>query len=187
ALYAYNNALNITPDDKDILYQKGRFLANSEKFQDSLEILDQLIQIDPEYRDGWRLRGFVLKKLGDNEEAFNSYKKAVYIDLLDQGYYLKRLEDFVKEMGWKDRMTAVYEDMLQEEEKNIEENLPLDRFEGGLYNSKIELLYKLGRDVEMKWAVEEANKEIEKFNQINDLYRIETINEYKLASILRDD
>jgi tetratricopeptide (TPR) repeat protein len=66
--------------DFAFLLREAEDLYNTEGYNESLNIIDQALRINPSSADAWNRRGLALGKLDKHEEALKSYDKALEID-----------------------------------------------------------------------------------------------------------
>ncbi|MFH0904542.1 MAG: tetratricopeptide repeat protein [Methanobacteriota archaeon] len=64
----------------DALFNKGRALHNSNKFNAALTCYDNVIRIDPEHSKTWRWKGFALRSLERFEEASRCFDKEIELE-----------------------------------------------------------------------------------------------------------
>jgi len=55
-------------------------MIEDEDFEDAIELLEELVDMEPRNADGWNLLGFSYRKTGELDEAFAAYNKALLID-----------------------------------------------------------------------------------------------------------
>ena len=68
-----------TDKDSDVteLYEKGRKAAKDKKFQDALRLFQEAQQKDPENPDVLNMLAYTQRKLGNLDDAFTNYRKAL--------------------------------------------------------------------------------------------------------------
>ncbi len=57
------------PDDKDALFTKATFLTKIGKYDEALQCLDHLVEVDQYYPGLWQLKALVHAKKGDRRMA----------------------------------------------------------------------------------------------------------------------
>ena len=83
SLALYEKAILENPDNIDLLQMKGRSLYELGKYNESLEVYDQILEsspgVEPHMVDtnAWIGRGDALLALGRNEEALGAYNRAI--------------------------------------------------------------------------------------------------------------
>ncbi|MGA1821573.1 MAG: tetratricopeptide repeat protein [Thermoplasmatota archaeon] len=81
ALFYLEEALTISPDNTDLLVEKGKILFNEKKdFKGTLECCEKVLEMDSESLDAWSMKGMCLHEMGELEEALYAYDKATEID-----------------------------------------------------------------------------------------------------------
>lgn len=129
----------------------------------SIDLLDEIINADPEDRLAWLARGSVYLKMGNTENAIRDFSKAIEINPNHpKAYHLRGL---AREMaGENDRA-------LMDFGKAIE----IDPEYGAAYYSRATLLTKVGREddaaEDMKMVTHLTNLNIEDFANENNVWR----------------
>ena len=77
ALAAYQQAVNIRPDDAQSWNGQGKTLSQLKQYTEALAAYDKAIQIQPDYVEAWSGRGLILQKLQRYPEAITSFDKAL--------------------------------------------------------------------------------------------------------------
>ena len=77
ALASYERALHLQPGHTRALKGRGLLLWESYRPAESLAVYEELLAIEPDYADGWIMRGACHDRLGRAEEAVASYRKAL--------------------------------------------------------------------------------------------------------------
>ncbi len=72
--------INITAQES---YLKGFLLYESEKWQESIDVFDAVVDLQSNHYDAWCLRGFSLNRLGRYEESIKSCNHALQINPKD--------------------------------------------------------------------------------------------------------
>ncbi len=80
ALEAYNKALEVNPDDADILADRGVALFHLGKKHLAVLDLDKAQELEPENPYRYSSRAYIKDSLGDLEGAIADYKKAIALD-----------------------------------------------------------------------------------------------------------
>jgi tetratricopeptide (TPR) repeat protein len=76
----YDRALSISPNDVDILVNKGVAFLKLNRYQEANQVFDQALSIDPEHVGCLYNKGVVLEKLGKSTEAIEYKDRAQSID-----------------------------------------------------------------------------------------------------------
>lgn len=112
ALDTLDRALVKFPDDSDLLYAKGLLLDKMDRKREGLQVMEGLLQTDPENADAMNYVGYILTDLGEElDRAYGLISKALELEP-DSGYiidslawnYYKR-EEFLK--AWEAIQDAV--------------------------------------------------------------------------------
>ena len=77
ALASYERALHLQPGHTRALKGRGLLLWRAIGPRKSLAVYEELLAIEPDYADGWIMRGACHDRLGRAEEAVASYRKAL--------------------------------------------------------------------------------------------------------------
>jgi len=100
ALKCYNRALEIIPQDTDILNKKGNILYKQEKYDEAIACYDRALAEDDEDKFAWNNKGLALYNRKKYEEALGCFEKALEIDphykyaWSNKGLVLYRLEKY---------------------------------------------------------------------------------------------
>jgi tetratricopeptide (TPR) repeat protein len=144
AIAAYNESLRLTPNNlAEVLCNKGAALAQIQRYEEALLVLDEVIKVEPDFPGAWYNRGAVFSQRYQYEEAVAAYNEA-----------LKYKSDFFD--AWINRGDSLdelgqYKEAVESYDKALK--LKLDDFIAW-YNRGI-LLGKLGR---YKEAIESYDK-----------------------------
>ncbi|GLQ05278.1 tetratricopeptide repeat protein [Sneathiella chinensis] len=78
-------ALEIEPDNTDLLVDRGRILAEAENYQDAFNDFDLALRLDPSRSDALTFRAAAWRQLGDNIRAMEDVELALSLqpDLVD--------------------------------------------------------------------------------------------------------
>lgn len=69
ALEAWRKALQLIPTDWKVLYNRAKLLTEMGQLAQALSELNRVIELRPDYPDGYRARAEVYSKLGENDRA----------------------------------------------------------------------------------------------------------------------
>ncbi|MEH6402305.1 MAG: tetratricopeptide repeat protein [Sneathiella sp.] len=89
-------ALEIEPDNIELLIDRSRVLAHAENYQDAFNDLDKALRLDPTHIDALAFRAAAFRQLGDNKRAMEDAELALslkpdQIDALIERGILHRL------------------------------------------------------------------------------------------------
>jgi len=70
-------AVELNPGDPKYQYSLAFYLLKSENKDEAMEILNKIIQEQPDYQDSWFLLGSVYEQEGEIEQARKLYQKAM--------------------------------------------------------------------------------------------------------------
>ena len=114
AVFAFQKALVIKPDDAQNLYNMGNALKDQEKLEEAKEVYRKALLIKPDYAEVYVNMGNILKDQERLEEAIGSYNKALslkadYADafvnmgniLIDQEKLEEAIESYNKALATK--------------------------------------------------------------------------------------
>ncbi|MFQ5704466.1 MAG: tetratricopeptide repeat protein [Gemmatimonadales bacterium] len=76
----FDTALEIDPRHVKSLINLSRVFLGSDRPDEALDKLEQVLDVDPESSDAFRLRGVALTDLGRVDEAIESYREAILLD-----------------------------------------------------------------------------------------------------------
>ncbi len=80
ALIFYKKAIDLDPNNPSILFNYGFALHGLERWNDSIEYFDRVLNLKPDDCKAWKYRGDSLMMLGKYEEAEISFNKSVQIN-----------------------------------------------------------------------------------------------------------
>jgi len=78
-------ALEIEPDNVELLVDRSRILAQAENYQEAFNDLDKVLRLDPTHTDALTFRAAALRQLGNNKRAMEDVELALSLhpDLID--------------------------------------------------------------------------------------------------------
>ena len=153
ALNAFDNAIEIDPNNSEAWVGKGEALRIIGRNQESIDAFNKAIEIDPNNAFAWRSKGIVLTALGRNQEAITAIDRAMeldpnYLDALQfKGYALKGL-------GKQQEAAAVFQRIIELSEKLI----LINQDDFILWHQKGNALHNLGKYQEAVDAYDKAIK-----------------------------
>jgi tetratricopeptide (TPR) repeat protein len=139
----------------------SNFMKN--KLGVSIDLLDEILTVDPEDRLAWLARGSVYLKMGNTENAIGDFSKAIEINSNNpKAHHLRGL---AREMaGENDQALA-----------DFGKAIDIDPEYGAAYYSRATLLTKMGREddaaEDMKTVTHLTNLNIENFANENNIWR----------------
>jgi tetratricopeptide (TPR) repeat protein len=71
----YDNAILKKPNEPYLLYQKGGFLWDTCNFEESIKLMDRVLEIDPQYILALRMKSDCLSQIGKYDEAKKYWDK----------------------------------------------------------------------------------------------------------------
>ncbi|MCF3606344.1 tetratricopeptide repeat protein [Planktothrix agardhii 1033] len=77
ALFFYNQAIELNPDNDQIYYKLGQTLMQLERYEDAINAYSKSIQINPDFPWSYNSLGEVLIKLERWEEAIAAYTQFI--------------------------------------------------------------------------------------------------------------
>jgi tetratricopeptide (TPR) repeat protein len=80
AVRDYDTALELDPDDAEVLAYRGAAYRNLEEYSDAMDDLTAAIDLDETYAYAWRERGLVYYDIDEYEEAIIDYNEALHLD-----------------------------------------------------------------------------------------------------------
>jgi tetratricopeptide (TPR) repeat protein len=80
ALEAYEQAIQIDPNDAVTYINKGTALIYLRRYEEALAACEQAILIDPNAAQAYNMKGFALSELELFEEALKAYEQAIQLD-----------------------------------------------------------------------------------------------------------
>ena len=125
ALLAFQEAININPENPKAHYNLGLALNGRNKLDEAAEAYKKAITINPDYAEAYSNLGNVLKKQGMLDEAIKSYQKAVSINpnsaetfnnmgvtFKDQGKLEKAIEAYYKALNKNPQHSAAWDNIF---------------------------------------------------------------------------
>ena len=109
---AFDQALQIKPDDYEAWYNRGIALDKLGRYEEAIAAFDQALQIKPDYHLAWHMRGYCFEKLGQYEESLKSHNKAVRIKPdYAEGWYNQGVQ--LSNLGRNEEAIAAYDQALK--------------------------------------------------------------------------
>ena len=158
---AHNNHSNgdgLQENTADDWYKKGTELFEKHSWEESLQAMDKVIQIDPENSSAWLSIAKTFGILGNGSEASKAYEKALSIvddDLLEEPQDARAWQaksEALIGLGRQEEAFSAQEKALEILNQSIEKN-PED---GEAWWSKARILGSMGRDDEALQAYEKV-------------------------------
>lgn len=86
----FENAVQSSPDDLDILFNKASYLHNSDRLDEAAKILKRIVKTDRNYVNAYQSLGIIYVEKDSMQKAFDSFNIAVNIDpQFGIGYYYR--------------------------------------------------------------------------------------------------
>ncbi|MGB5749855.1 MAG: tetratricopeptide repeat protein [Desulfobacterales bacterium] len=148
---------------KNELFAKAMSNLMKDKLGVSIDLLDEVLKVEPKYRLAWLARGSVYLKMGNSQNAISDFNQAIELDSNHpKAYHLRGL---AREMsGDNDEALA-----------DFTRALDIDPEYGAAYYSRATLLTKMGQEDEaaedMKMVTHLTNVNLENFANDNNIWR----------------
>ena len=145
------------------LFESAMKKMIKDKLGESIDLLDEIITVDPDNRLAFMARGTVYLKMGNGQNAILDFSRAIEIDEFHpRAYHLRGLaRDLVGDT----------DDALSDISKAIE----LDPEYGAAFYSRATLLTKMGQEdaaaEDMKMVTHLTNRNLEEFANDNNIWR----------------
>lgn len=117
-LKACDDALSKTPDDTNLLLERGNIFHDLEKNEDALNVYQKLLKIESDNFEALVKSGNILYKLGRIEDALISYDSALKIQK-DNIELLAKKGSILYSIGKHEDALSVYEKLLKIDPSNI--------------------------------------------------------------------
>jgi tetratricopeptide (TPR) repeat protein len=109
------------------MYKKASAKVDAGKYDDAIEILDDLVDDNPKNADAWNLLGYSHRKLGEYDEALEYYTKALKLkpNHIGANEYMGELYLEMKNLPKAEERLAVLTKACNgcEEQKELEEKI----------------------------------------------------------------
>lgn len=113
ALDYYNNALRISPQSSEVLYNKAKFMQDMGDYKNAVSVYEQLLKIEPSNKFAvYNLGAIVLVEKKDFKTALGYFDKAIQIDPKYAEAYFARGACY-QELGDKKKALEDYKLALQ--------------------------------------------------------------------------
>jgi tetratricopeptide (TPR) repeat protein len=106
----------------DDLNKAGQQALNNNKYQLAIDLFQQVVKLEPKYKDGWNNLGNAYMRLGQNQQAIAAFKQQIANNAYDPYAY--------NSLGLAYEHEGKYGDAIQQFQKQIEIN-PLDPYAHG--------------------------------------------------------
>jgi tetratricopeptide (TPR) repeat protein len=118
----YTQSLFINPLSKDAYAALGSlFLTNvEENLEPAIKLFEQAVKVFPNEKDFYNNLGFLYIKSGQEHKALECYQKALQIDPNFE-YARRNYTILAKKLGVKDDIISVYNDLMQQIIKDVEQ------------------------------------------------------------------
>ncbi|CAN5543211.1 hypothetical protein BH10BAC4_BH10BAC4_01060 [soil metagenome] len=88
ALMYYNKALEVTPNDADLVYNKALAYYLKEDYRTAIRIARSCLRLSPDYREAWWLQGGSYFELNQYDSAIFSLETAYSKNLREQNFLI---------------------------------------------------------------------------------------------------
>ncbi len=159
----YNNALEVNPDNINLLKSKANYLRKKRCYSEAIEELDKILQLDSLNYSALILKANILGIMNRNDESLSLYSKLIQIypektlAYDERGFLHLKLGQFSKAL--KDFKETVRLDQLRPQSQMIS---------AFGYNNRGYAYYKIG---ELSNALNDINHSIELFDKNSYAYR----------------
>ena len=165
ALAAYNEEMNLNPQNDEIWHKKGIVLGNLKRDEEALAAYDKAIELNPQNVNTLYRKGMTLANLGRDEEALAAYDEA--INLTPQIAEIWHKKGIVLERLKRDEEAlATYDEAIRLNPQNDK-----------IWHKKGIVLERLRRDEEALAAYDEADK----------LKAVQPANDWSLPGLVKDE
>ena len=117
-LTSCDNALRKTPNDTNLLSEKGDIFYNLERREDALNIYHKILKIEPDNFEALIRSGDILYELKRSKEALIPYDRALNIQI-DNIELLSKKGSILHSLGKHEDTLLVYEKLLEIDSSNI--------------------------------------------------------------------
>jgi tetratricopeptide (TPR) repeat protein len=178
SMEVFNEALSLFPDNPEILMDKANTLLNAEKYEDSLNVSEQILnKTHNRYWGAWNNKAANLMSLGRYDEAASAYEKS---EELHQNFVIPKNIGYIRTVQGKhaeaieayDRSLKLYPEYAEAWQFKGTSLAALGRYEEALqafdrattlepertdaWRNKAEVLTRLGRYHEARFAYTKA-------------------------------
>jgi tetratricopeptide (TPR) repeat protein len=80
AIQAFDEAIEINPQNANAWSTKGAALCQQDKNDEAIQAFDEAIEINPQNADTWNNKGTALASLGKYDEAIQAFDEAIELD-----------------------------------------------------------------------------------------------------------
>jgi tetratricopeptide (TPR) repeat protein len=109
------------------MYKKASAKVDAGKYDDAIEILEDIVDDNPKHADAWNLMGYSHRKLGEYDDALEYYEKALKLkpNHVGANEYLGELYLEMKDLPKAEERLAVLTKACNgcEEQKELEEKI----------------------------------------------------------------
>ena len=161
AVQKYEQALELAPENPEVLTHMGRLLCSVGDHSRAAEIFEKLTRILPSAYHGFYLLSQTLFDLGQDRDAFEAVNRALELEGGDLGVYLLKMRILLRNGAWggvRDTLDFLRQHGVTDEINTVwcEAQL-LDRGEGNKEQA-LELYRALAARIEHGETLEEASK-----------------------------
>ncbi len=144
ALLAFEQAIQLDPNDAVLYNGKGLALSNLNRYGEALLAYEQAIRLNPNNADAYFNKGNILDELKRYEEALAAYEQAIRLNPNNADAYFNK-GNILDELERYEEALAAYEQAIRRDPNNAD-----------AHNNKGYTLSKLGRYEEALTACDQA-------------------------------
>ena len=101
AIEKYEQAVELAPENPEVLTHMGRLLCSLKKYDRATEIFEKLTNILPDAYHGFFLLAQTLFELGRDRDAFEAVNRALDLQGSDLGVYLLKMRILLRNGAWE--------------------------------------------------------------------------------------
>jgi len=112
AIKLFDDALELDPNNYEVLNQKGVLLDKLDNTEEAIKIYDKAIEIEPEQTKAYYNKGLLLKDLKKYDEALEIFDKVTEIDIMHLSSHFEKglIHD---ELGHLEEAIKYYEAIVE--------------------------------------------------------------------------
>jgi tetratricopeptide (TPR) repeat protein len=124
ALYCYDAATRLSPAHGETLLGKAQVLENLERFDEALQILDRVLDLNEDDVMGWKQKIALLQKLGRFDEALEAYQELMPL-VSDKESLDNERGKLLMNLGKFDEAALCFNSIIEKDPDNIDAHLNL--------------------------------------------------------------
>ena len=102
AIQKYEQALELAPENPEVLTHMGRILCSISDFTRAADVFEKLTNVLPNSYHGFFLLSQTLFELGRDRDAFEAINRALNLDRSDLGVYILKMRILIRNGVWDD-------------------------------------------------------------------------------------